>query len=332
MKKLDLTWGESVVVRKSFLEQTHGIPIQFGLKELGEMDYTPFNGDAKLILETAKVIKRQTGLEYKHIFLTNGASGGCTIALRAYHKVGFTVAATNPGPFFPLYPLMARAAGMAHSPIDPVSLRHSSVFLLDSPANPSGEHVGVSDWAWNAPIIWDAVYHNNVYMSLHAPAPKHDVVVGSYSKLTGLNGIRLGWIATNNDDLAETIGKLIAPEYCGLSKPSKMILSTLIDQFNNDPEYYWGSFEQRARFWLDTNREEWSKLEKYFQGTPVPINGMFYYAKVDEGAKKLLDKAGVSYQYGSKCGTDDSFGRFNIGQDPKVIKDAVKAILKSDKI
>lgn len=337
MKKFDLTWGDSVAVRQAFIEQTHGIPIQFGLKELSEMDYTPFYGDAKLIEETAKVILRQTGQTYKHIFLTNGASGGCTIALRAYQAIGGLYGAvTNPAPYFPLYPAMIRAAGIARHHTTEEEYKSGRgwkhVVLLDSPNNPAGRHVGVPEFAKLSPVIWDTVYHTWSYCHILPEAPKHDVAVGSFSKLTGLNGLRLGWIATNNDYVAPIIGELIAPEYCGLSKPSKMILLSMLDQFNNDPEYHWGAFEHASRYALDLNREQWAKLEKFFDGTLVPVNGMFYYAGMDDSAKALFEKAGVHYQVGSKCGTTDDFGRFNIGQDPKVVLAAVKAVLKTDKI
>jgi aspartate/methionine/tyrosine aminotransferase len=333
LKTYNLVWGESVVVRNRFLESTRGIPIKFGLKELSEMDYTPFNGDVRLISETAKVIKTHTGLSYKHIFLTNGASGGCTIALRAYAQLGKKDCIVNPPPFFPLYPSMAKAAGLNLVTQDCTGYGYKhSVVLLDSPANPSGNIIGSPSWAFDAPVVWDAVYHNAAYARILTNPPPHTVMVGSFSKLTGLNGLRLGWIATNDDVLADKIGMLIAPEYCGLSKPSKMILLTLLDQFNSDPEYFWREFECNARYWLDLNCEEWSKVEKYFGDTPGPINGMFYYAPVDAACARLLQKANVLYLSGSKCGTTDDFGRFNIGQDTSVIKNAVKSILKKDQI
>ena len=333
----DLCWGESVCVRQAFIEQTSGRPIQFGWEELEEMNYTPFNGDPVLIVETAKVILRQTGMTYKHVFLTNGATGGCTIALRACAISGNMVAAvTNSPPYFPLYPGMALAAGLRHITTEKEfnDMRGwETVFLLDTPANPSGLHAGLPEWYKGGGfVIWDAVYHNWVYSSILPPAPEHDIAVGSFSKLTGLNGIRIGWIATNNDWVAERVAKLIAAEYCGLSRPSKVILLSLLDQYNVEPEHRWGAFEKAARYNLDFNRGEWAKLERYFGGTPVPVNGMFFYSEMDESAKRLFEKAGVLYQLGSKCGTSDDFGRFNLGQDCALVQNAVKAVLKQDKI
>lgn len=330
----DLTWGEAVVIRQAFLEQVKDLPISFGSEELQSMDYTPFSGDERLIEETKKVIKRLTGSTYKHIFITNGAAGGCTIALRAYSRSGRCVGAiTNPPPFFSLYPSMIHSAGLRHV----TSQKNYEgewryVVLLDSPSNPSGEIPSVPSWAITEDIIWDAPYHSPAYMSLTLPPPPHDVMVGSYSKLTGLNGLRLGWIATDDDHLAGIVEKLVGAEYCGLSRPSLVILLNILDEFNKDFDHCWGTFERSAKAKLDLNRGEWSKLEKYFHGTTVPINGMFYYAHIDQACKKLLDKAGVLYQVGSKCGTSDDFGRFNIGQDPKLVMAAVKAVLKADKI
>jgi aspartate/methionine/tyrosine aminotransferase len=331
MNKFDLTWGESVAVRQAFLKNITLPNIHFTHESLLAMDYTPFNGDDKLIASTKAVILRQTGETYKHVFLTNGASGGCTIALRAYASLGARYGMTNPAPYFPLYPGMMKAAGLHHT-ADPkiTNAWDQRVFLLDTPGNPTGQHMDVPTFYSKLDdVIWDAVYHNNVYCALKVPSPKHNIAVGSYSKLTGLNGIRLGWIATNDDVLAEEIATLIAPEYCGLSKPSKMIMAQLLEDINLSDS--WGKFENDARDALDYNRGMWSMLEKYFEGTPVPVNGMFYYAKMDKACKELFEKAEILWQSGTKCGHSDDFGRFNIGQDPVVIREAVKAVLKADK-
>lgn len=329
MSKFNLTWGESVAVRQEFLKYIDGT-VHFGNKELLEMDYTSFNGNEALLEHTRKIIKRQTGLDYKHVFLTNGASGGVTIALRAYASLGVSCLGTNPPPFFPLYPAMMRAAGIHDLTHDGKwTMNLDRVFLLDSPANPSGQFMGVPAWAGGDPVIWDAVYYNQAYCSVMLPPPNHDIMVGSYSKLTGINGLRLGWIATNNPCMAEVIGNLIAPEYCGLSKPSKMILKQLLDQYD---DHCWLGFEIGARYKLDGNRQEWAKLERFFGGQGTPVNGMFFYGPMDSAAKKLFERAGVEYKLGSECGHVEDFGRFNIGQDPMTVSGAVKAVLKADKI
>jgi aspartate/methionine/tyrosine aminotransferase len=174
--------------------------------------------------------------------------------------------------------------------------------------------------------ILDGVYFNRVYMDLIGPVPSHDVIVGSYSKLLGLNGIRVGWAATNADEYAQTLHGLAKAEYCGLSAASTQVLLQSLRGFN------WDAFETTARAKLNSNRTEWEKLERFFGNARVNKNGMFYYGPIDSAAKSLLSRSGIHWTIGSQLGTDDSFGRFNLGQDCTLISEAVSMILKNDKI
>jgi aspartate/methionine/tyrosine aminotransferase len=324
--KIDLTWGESVCVRDAFTETLSGAPVVFGLSQLDQMGYPKHEGNAELVELTRKVIKRQTGRSYHYVLLTNGAAGGVTVAMRAYQQLGSNVLFTRTPPYFTLYPAMIRAAGFTDHRMEADNRKPSDspVALIDSPTNPEGLLIGPSR-IWLHPIIWDAVYHNNVY-SPNATPINHDVMVGSYSKLLGLNGIRVGWIATDDTALHDKMASLVTAEYCGLSHASTYLLLELLNKF------HWNEFEKNARYRLNYNREEWAKLEKYFEGHPVGPVGMFYYARMDKPCKKLMEKAGVLWMPGTSLGADDDHGRFNLGQDNKLIRTAVKAILKADKI
>jgi aspartate/methionine/tyrosine aminotransferase len=325
--KHDLSWGHSIAVRTAFLETISGGATTFGYKELEVMNYPPHEGDEELIQLTKEVIYRQTGQKYEHILLTNGATGGVTIALRAYQQQGYEVCHVEEPPFFPLYPSMTYTAGFkSYSYGSLKDNLHKTVRLIDSPSNPLGTiKTGIFRHNFDTKVIWDAVYHNNVYTSLKIIPIDHDVVVGSYSKLTGLNGIRIGWIATNDRMLYERLRKLVTAEYAGLDVPSVKILLKYLKDF------YWDSFETNATYKLNCNREQWSKLEKYFGDQPVSPCGMFYYGPMDKACKKLLEKSGITWMPGSSCGTNDDFGRFNLGQDNKIIMNAVKQVLKNDK-
>jgi aspartate/methionine/tyrosine aminotransferase len=129
--------------------------------------------------------------------------------------------------------------------------------------------------------------------------------------------------------LAARIRSLVTAEYCGLSSASNHILLTLLKDYRS--KTFWENFEFKARNNLDDNRGEWSKLEKYFCDTPVRRVGMFYYAPTDESCRRLLEKSGISWTSGSSLGTSDDYGRFNMGQDRKLVRDAVKEIIKNDK-
>lgn len=322
MEKFNLVWGDSVAVREQFV---NGIPTKLFTdfrNELLGMNYPPFEGDAILLDHTREVVKRQIGRTYKHVILTNGAAGGCTITMRAYKLQGRDTALTYRPPYFSLYPAMIEASGLRHQ-MDFYADPKTSIFLVDSPSNPKGI---IRDSPRDfMPIIWDAVYGNNVYTKFNRTIP-HDVLVGSYSKLTGLNGIRIGWIATDDSLLFERIKSLVSAEYCGLSVPSVGALNKIL------PHYDWEYFESNARLAMDFNRTEWQKLEKFFQGETVSENGMFYYGSMDKKCQELFYKAGVIWTPGTSLGHTDDFGRFNIGQSDTIIKNAVAQVLKSDRL
>lgn len=322
--KIDLTWGESVAVREQFINLINPfVMIAQNRDSLLSLNYSPFEGDTILLEHTKKVIQRQFGRTYKHVILVNGAAGGCVITMRAYAQSGKSIGLTAEAPFFSLYPSMVNAAGLEHQTKFEGLERFSIVSLIDSPSNPTGE-IRVDPLPF-APVIWDAAYGNKVYTRLN-PAITHDVLVGSYSKLTGLNGIRIGWIATDDSILFERIKDLVAAEYCGLSTPSSELLNKVL------PDFDWASFERNSIYALDRSREEWSRLERFFGGHPTPDNGMFYYAPMDKKCQEIFTKAEVVWTPGSKLGHNDSFGRFNIGQSLSNIKNAVAQVLKADKL
>lgn len=324
--KIDLGWGNSVAVREAFIKTYNKTPLLFGPDALSKFDYPEHHGDKGLISITADVIMRQFGLSYKHIFITSGATGGCVISLRAYAQMGYKYCMTRQAPYYIRYPKMIESAGLTRISDNSRYPIQKTVGMLDLPSNPIGLMNNLKP-ANSIPIILDAVYLNEVYMNpILIDVPPHDVLVGSYSKLLGINGIRLGWMATNDDVLAAKMGELVTSEYCGLSTASQEILKSALTDFD------WDSYGPYARFKLDLNRENFQKLEKYFGETPITGIGMFYYAPTDKKCRELLNKANIHYTPGSAMGTTDEFGRFNLGQDNQIVDQAVKAILKADKI
>lgn len=330
--KFNLGWGYSVAVRKAFVENIGNFNCTFTNQDVLDMDYHAHDGEPTMIEETRKVIERQTGIRYEHIVLTNGATGALNVALTALKNATcFESVITPPAPFFRMYPDIIKNASFEHIQEELSNkIYWSTIILIDSPSNPTGKiyngalnlHTGT-----NKKIIWDSVYHTKSYLPKgHFAAPTHDLNVGSYSKMTGANGIRIGWIATNDSLLFPRIQEAVAPSYCGLSAAQNKVTLELLKRVD------WDSFEKKAKQNLDANREEWSKLEKYFGDTPVYDVGMFYYAPMDAACKRLLDNAGASYFLGSQLGHNDDHGRINVGQDMDIVKNAVKAILAEDKI
>jgi aspartate/methionine/tyrosine aminotransferase len=320
--KYDLSFGNAVAVRQAFLDVYHGNMIVFTSENLAKFDYPPYEGDPELTNITRKIIKRQTGHDYKHVILTNGATGGVVLALRSMAQRHFQFCTTRPAPWYLRCPQMISAAGLIHEPEYKGS---SQVVLLDFPSNPLGLTTDLNRVSPHTPVILDGVYHSQVYSKLILPLPKHDVIVGSYSKLLGLNGIRIGWVATDDYYCYRDLLRLATGEYCGLSVASMEILNHVLWDFD------WDRFENLAQSRLDDNRTEFVKLER-FLGTKVSEIGMFYYGNVDAKVTALMEKAEIGYTSGIALGTSDKFGRLNMGQDRELIKNAVSDFLKADTI
>ena len=325
--RYDLGWGHSVCVRQAFLSAHGGSPLILSEDDLIKYNYPEHEGDKEVIALTRQIIRRQLGLEYKHIVLTNGATGGVMISLRAFSQLGYEACETRVPPFYIRYPGMIKASGLKQThqrtTLNEPRYPGEKVYLLDLPSNP----IGYTDDPFvqvDGPLVLDGVYYNNVYTKGYIKPVPHDVFVGSYSKLLGLNGIRIGWIATDDDLLYDQLKELVTSEYCGLSMSDSILLKHLLRGFD------WDVFEALARTHLNRNREEWSRLERYFEGRPVSDVGMFYYAKMDSSCKALMEKAGIKWTPGSLMGTDDSYGRFNLGQDCNLTKKVVKEVLKKD--
>jgi aspartate/methionine/tyrosine aminotransferase len=324
-ERFDLGFGNAVAVRQAYLQTVSNELIVFTNDKLLDFDYPPYEGDPDLLEITRQVIKRQTGDDYKYIILTNGATGGVVLSLRSYAQQGYDSCWTRRAPWYMRYPSMIKAAGMYHSDEDnkyPAYSKH--VKLLDFPSNPMGSVSDMARWRKDD-LILDGVYHGRVYSRVIVPLPHHNILVGSYSKLLGLNGIRIGWVATNDEKRYEKLVALATAEYCGLSSASTEILKTQLANFD------WQSFETTAQNMLDDNREQISRIERYF-GAKVPEVGMFFYGQVEPKCKELLEKASIKYTSGLSLGTSEYFGRLSMGQDRDLTKQAVNAFIKADSI
>lgn len=322
---LDLSFGNSICIRKALLDTYRGHHIVFDRKILENFDYGNHLGDPELVETTRKIIKRQINKEYKHVFIVNGATGGCVIAMRAFEKRSVVNCLTRNAPYYTRYPSMIKAAGLDHIDERFHQIENETVALIDVPSNPLGLMNNVANL--NIPVILDGVYLNRVYMNPNQISTiPHDVYVGSYSKLLGINGSRLGYLCTDDDLLAERIKELIVAEYCSLSVASQEIVKSITHKLD------WEKFENSARWSLDLNREEWSKLYRYFDGKSILPVGMFHVSQMDQKAQDLFTKVGIIWTKGSLMGVSDEFARFNLGQSNDIIRLAVKKVLDADRI
>lgn len=319
----NLGWGDPVVVREALIE-TSGIETLtwFRASNLG---YPPHFGSPELIERLKDMAQRQSGHRPKHLFVTCGATGAINAALYALKTLETHWVVTNKR-YYPIYPEIINISDLIMIDRNKKEyltnksngcVEDNFISLTDSPSAPEG-----LVYPFELVDIWDAAYSSKTYSSGgHIPTVWR-IMVGSLSKTLGLPGLRLGWVSTDNDGIAKSLGRYVTANYVGLSSLSMYMAEEILSRLNTD------KFETRSSAYLDDNREEMQKvLTKFGQGD-VPNRGMFALLKLDKLEIKALEKANVKWQPGSSWGEDDSWARLNLGQSRKVVKSAVKAILK----
>ena len=319
MKKICLGWGEPVACRE-VLSQIYRPPEN--LIKLKTMEYAPDGGDPELIEEIQEYLMRTVGRTYKHIIITNGTTPAINVVLRTFKRYdGITSVSTNKN-YFPFYPEMIEKNGLIHKK------QHNgngfdSIKLIDMPSNPTGN---MSQAWFGDKTVWDSVYYNRVFINSPMLAIRpHRVNVGSLSKVFGLTGLRIGYIATDSDLDYIRFAKENLHETCSVSVPSQEIAKHLLQHIDYE------SFFRRANMAINYNRDSLDEISYLFDGQAVQKNGMFYATYADNKALEIVDKALVNYVVLSDKG-QDRFVRFNLGQNNELTKKAVKQILRMDRV
>lgn len=324
MLEFDFGWGEPFCVREAFKQYYKRN--SFAPININRMGYTPDAGDPDLIKLTRQFIKETTDIEYKYIVITSGTTGALNVALRVFARnEGKNICFTHEYNF-PYYPEIIKKNGYEHRTglyqAHKEQLKTpNSLAIVDSPSNPEGDLLLYSDL--NNNIIWDSVYHNPVFINSIAVKPDHRVNCGSYSKVFGLTGVRVGWIATNNEDdykafLAENLY-----ENCTMPFINQEFI---VDVINNTDLY---NFMRSSKYRVNNNREMFDKISYLFDGQAIPENGMFYCAWATPHAINLLLKLQVKYVKIDEDGKNQLL-RFNLAQTNHITNRAIRYILSED--
>lgn len=325
MSNFDFGWGEPFCVREA-LKHYYKRKVHKAV-DIDSLKYSPDDGDQDLIDLTRWFIKETTGIEYKHIIITNGTTGAINIALRVLAKEGKGICYTHKY-HFPYYPQIIEKNGYRHQTglyrdHEQQLSNNNVVGIVDSPANPTGDLLLYYDHKNN--IIWDSVYHNPVYINTIPVIPDHRVNCGSYSKVFGLTGSRIGWIATNSKEDYKKFSDENLYENCTISAPSQDLLLDIFDNMDLN------NFMRSAKYRVNNNREMWDRIKDLFDNQEVPENGMFYAAWTDPIAYKLLDKLGFTYVTMDSKG-NDKYLRFNLAQTNEITDKAIRFLLKETRI
>lgn len=324
----DFSWGDTVGIRNIMLKNAPFLNIF--IQDWNSFGYPPHEGSEELIGLTKELIKDLTGKEYRYVLITNGATSGLNAYIYAAKKECTEYLYTRKM-HFSFYPGIAKVNGLHHIKKDRIDFElDGQIAIIDSPSNPEGE---VFFGGPKKGVVWDAVYYtptycgvweNNKLVCIKA-IPEHDAMVGSYNKLTGINGLRVGWLATDDEEIYNKASEYITYHLCGVSWPSQNAIIHILK--NVDLQ----KFYKESKALIDNNKSELSRLKNIFHNQPIPWKGMFALFEVNNRIKQLLEKASVKVMPGSAIGDDKDSVRFNLSRSNEDTKAMVDAILRADR-
>ena len=315
----DLSWGEPVCVREVLDKHYRQ---SFKPIDILNMGYAPDDGNEVLVELIQDYLLDTCGKTYEHVIVTTGTVSAINVVLRTFQKYEGTKYVSTYSNHFPWYPHIIEKNGLKHR-LHHLRVEDNQMKLIDMPSNVTGN---MSQSNFGDKCLWDSVYYNPVYInSPRLSLRPHRVNVGSFSKVLGLTGLRIGYIATDSTTDYKRFQSENLYESGTISQPSQALITDILETMPFDKFYY------HAKASVNNNRESLNKINHLFNGQMVQNNGMFYAVQADSKAVSILDKALVKYVVLSEDGSGQ-FIRFNLGQNNKITADAVKEIEKVDKI
>lgn len=289
-KKLDLTFGNPAFLQELWDQSFGGFVSQTN----SGYDSTKASQDLK---EAIYALHEQVGnvkdVRNYHIVIGNGASQLLTAVSRALPMGVYA-------PFWSRFNYLVEDMRL----FTPEWPHHNTNInlLVTYPNNPDG---ALSPKVLEAQVV-DASYHWPQYYpsSYNLRALDNDVLLFSFSKLTGLSSSRLGWALVKSEDIARSIEHHVEMATCGVSPATQEIGAQVIDaMLDNDQEFF-----KEARSMLNSRWSIMADLLKDF----IPFNqtGMFLYVKDVAGKINSLNVEGFN---GKDFGDRSYFTRYNLG-------------------
>lgn len=290
-----------------------------------ELHYPQVGGEPELI-----DLLNALHFEYKYVVVTNGAKQGLEAAFYAMKKVEDRINLRHLAPYWPSYPTLAKARGLAFVPVWDGGFgvrREYDIRVVTSPNNPDGSEL-FEDEPYD---IWDAAYASDVYGWSGVP-PDHRVAVFSAAKMLGLSGARVGWVCTNDEKIAREVGYFVEITTSGVSVLSQLhVAGCLHGMFNKDYSQAMLDATAAAQARLHQNGDYFmdsiAALCTTVDGQPKSRRGMFAWFKplnLDK-FEKALAASEVRVVTGEACGLSGWF-RMSMGHRNQYTLEALTAL------
>lgn len=265
---------------------------------------------------------RVHGRAYEHIVITTGAKQALLAAVYAdttinidryelYHRT----------PYWPGCPSIAAMSGLEFV----TNFGIQSLRVATVPNNPDG-----SEFTEGVPDVLDAAYCHPIYGA--QPPGNAGCSVWSAAKLFGLCGSRIGWLATDNRELAAKAIEYVDRTTSGVSRQSQAVLMAMV-AISGNPDF--DKAMKSARKSLLANADLFmSGIEDFLdelQGLPANRRGMFAFFRPQDCQKfeHALRKSDVQLTPGSACGVRDDWYRMNLGASPLQLEFGLSKIRKA---
>jgi aspartate/methionine/tyrosine aminotransferase len=311
------------------------------------LGYTESQGSPTLRAEICKLYET---IEPSDILVHTGAGEAIFLFMFAAFQAGDHVIVHSPG--YQSLAEVARAAGCDVSPwrareennwaLDLDELRHlmrsnTKGIVINTPHNPTGYLMSRADYDAvhkvaqqnNLLVFSDEVYRESEYdPATRLPAGcdygEHAVSLGVTSKTYGLAGLRIGWIATKNRKIYETMAALKDYTTICNSAPSEFLAEVAMRNRKKLAERNISIIKRNLAV-IDELFARHSSLFSWVQ----PRAGSMAFPRylggsVDEFCDQLVKKAGVLLLPGSVY--DDSNNHFRLGLGRKNLPQAVERL------
>jgi aspartate/methionine/tyrosine aminotransferase len=283
------------------------------------LTYPHIGGEPELIEELHRLLP-----QYKYIVVTNGAKQAIEATFFALKRLERRSVVLHRAPYWPSYPTLAKSQGLDFNVAAP---RPASIACITSPNNPDGSQNWLAQDIYD---LWDGAYAQPLY-GYHGIPPMHRVAVFSAAKNLGLSGLRVGWVATDEPEIAAQAAYFVEITTSGVSIPSQMHMVGCLRALR-DPDQIGhltrAGFEARAA--LMTNGASFNELISDFTadvaGVPTAGQGMFawFRARRPEIFATALEVAKIKLVTGEACGEHRrGWYRMSMGQMPEVTRDAL---------
>ena len=333
MKKLDFGFGNPYTLNEVF-SRAYNPSLSLSMN-MTNLPYAPDIGREELVKIAKNHVNNLIGKDagYHYVMITHGATSALNTVLRHIKKTGESgITTLDFG--YPFYNTMISKAGLVRESIDhtksdaqinnAILTSVNKWALIDSPHNPSGRVYNIS--VLSKGIIWDATYHTPTYLKdkdlSHKPYMP-SIIVGSFGKMLGITGIRLGFLATNNPFLFEKLLEDNLMENATASHLGQLMVEDVYRQIDINTLMLVG------RDALNRNRAELAKLE-VLTGSPVSENGMFYLFRADQKMVNIFNESEIVFTQFKVDG--DLYIRLNGAQTLENTQEMVVRVLKRDSV